>query len=591
MAAVPGYVLRGKDADWSACILGCVYTPRAVTGSASTQPPAPPSHGTQTEYAPACHFEERNAACVFYRQCGQRMYHPWGARSDVGEVALQRSVTGIWTVGPVTSTSDRGLVGADGWLRTTTSDGGRLTPEGLKWEAYRGKARGYAASKDISAREVASATRVNTTVGGAAPALEALRGMPAAGADALYSACTEKCLDVLHYGRMQKREVGGGVVWAPRDFALCGVNVGGVRHFELLYFLPNLPPVKPRGMISLGAATRLGETHATASVKQKKKKTRAPRTQGVHRPAFALTLDAEEHRSIVLGSDAQEDVEAWHSAFDRALTELAAARAELDAEIRARNAKSAKVSVLLCTVTFYANLAHSLTRSPLTYLLTCTSSSTEARGGAAPRAERAARAFGARGAERGAARSTRARTRSAPRGVRRRGGGGRRHGGDARRPQVCAMLISFVFPRPRILLFADFFCSSRILFCLLTIRSFARRPQRRARAHRRRERRSGAHRGPWFISFVCVVRFFCLLISFVCSFSFVCSWHTTGPRAEGGRCAAPPRRRVRSPRRAARRDGGEARGGARRRRRGDAVACEGEFFYVPLHFTRILLTI
>ena len=29
-----------------------------------------------------------------------------------------------------------------------------------------------------------------------------------------------------------------------------------------------------------------------------------------------------------------------------------------------------KVSVLLCTVTFYANLAHSLTRSPLTYLLT-----------------------------------------------------------------------------------------------------------------------------------------------------------------------------------------------------------------------------
>jgi hypothetical protein len=130
---------------------------------------------------------------------------------------------------------------------------------------------------------------------------------------------------------------------------------------------------------------------------------------------------------------------------ESAVQRLAAASHEATAE---------KVSVLLCTVTFYANLAHSLTRSPLTYLLTCTSSSTEARGGAAPRAERAARAFGARGAERGAARSTRARTRSAPRGVRRRGGGGRRHGGDARRPQVCAMLISFVFPNP-------------VFFCLL----------------------------------------------------------------------------------------------------------------------------
>ena len=81
------------------------------------------------------------------------------------------------------------------------------------------------------------------------------------------AACVENKLEVSHFGRLCKAELGGASdhVWAPRDMALCEVMVSGRPQHELLYFLPGLPPTRPKGMLSIGGATAVGDVHETES--------------------------------------------------------------------------------------------------------------------------------------------------------------------------------------------------------------------------------------------------------------------------------------------------------------------------------------
>jgi hypothetical protein len=79
------------------------------------------------------------------------------------------------------------------------------------------------------------------------------------------AACVENGLAVSHFGRLCKAELGGTSdhVWAPRDMALCEVMVSGRPQHELLYFLPGLPPTRPKGMLSIGGASAVGDVGET----------------------------------------------------------------------------------------------------------------------------------------------------------------------------------------------------------------------------------------------------------------------------------------------------------------------------------------
>ena len=190
-------------------------------------------------------FENANGAPIYYLQA-EDVVHPWGFHLAVGEVVLRRGKKGTWHVGPATDGAGLMLGGDGGWLRTTESDEGRLSPEGLGWDAYRGKLRGYAAAPRIDAREVKTIAGSSDTAvsSDAAPALAnvPLRGMSAESADGLVAACVAKSLDVLHHGRMMKRE-GSQVseIWAPRMS----------RQSALLFERHGMAPRSPSSFFSL----------------------------------------------------------------------------------------------------------------------------------------------------------------------------------------------------------------------------------------------------------------------------------------------------------------------------------------------------
>ena len=256
------------------------------------------------------------------------------------------------------------------------------------------------------------------------------------------TACSSNGLAVVQSGRLSKAECDGASdkIWAPRDFALCEVTVNGLLQNELLYFLPGLPPSRPKGMLSIGTSTLVGDViavepstavnpHSTASltrawleggatksaepplppaeagamgkastdplasvrpklhrsnawkkvrravkasasiastlpfsrsfarahISRSPSLTHSPRSSPhpLHAdPAWSFQLEAEGHRSVMLGCDDREVLEAWRSALVGALAVVKSREAELEEQMYAIDPDSKVADDVMANPTF-----------------------------------------------------------------------------------------------------------------------------------------------------------------------------------------------------------------------------------------------